>query len=1205
MSLNLYSLTLQKPTAITKAITGQFAGKHSQDVVVARGSYLELLRPDKITEKLVPVLSYNCFGILRSIAPFRIAGSSKDHIIVTSDSGRIAILDYNQEKNTFNQIHLETFGKSGIRRVIPGQYLTVDPKGRAAMIASVEKNKLVYVLNRDSAANVIISSPLEAHTSRTLVYDVVSIDMGYDNPMFAALEVDYTNAELDPTGLEEVQKKLTFYELDLGLNHVVRKWSDTVDRHSSLILQVPGSDGDTIGPSGVLVATSNYISYRNMNQPELRVPIPRRANISTDSPTTIVSAVMHKIRGAFFFLVQNELGDLFKITLNHDRKDVTDLRIKYFDTIPLAVSLNILKSGFLFASCEAGSHMFYQFIKLGDDDQELEHSSDSYVNGQMSQYPPVTFNAHPLDNLQPVDELQSLNALFSSQVLNLDPSKDTPQIYTISGQGARSAFRSLNHGLGIFEIVSAELPAVPIAVWTTKVKEDDEFDKYIVLAFANETLVLSIGENVEEVTDSGFLPSVSTIAVQQLGRDSLLQVHQAGLRHMLVDGTVNEWEPPTGTYVIAASTNNYQVAIALSSNSLVYFELDEEGQLNEYEEHQELSSRPTTLSIGDVPEGKIRSPFLAIGSEDATIRIFSLDLENTLETLSISALTASPSDVRIIYMVDNSLEPKLRSLYLNIGLSNGVYVKSKMDSITGQLSDTRKRFLGPHPVKLFKTYAQGQPCVLALCTASWLGFAAGLSFQMVPLAYNPLSHAAGFSSEECPEGIVGIQNNNIRIFSVNNLTETVQHQSAELKYTPRRMVRNSFSNHFYICEADNNTVPAETVIKREPQQEGEDGGEQKPVVSEQLDPVQFGYVRKQGSWASAVEVVDPLTLEVTHSEQLTDNEAAFCLTSCFFESHDKEVLVVATGKDTVVLPKRNSGGYLHVYDYSEDGRTLQLRHKTAITGNDPPSCMIEFQGRLLVAAGSRILLYEMGTKQLLRKVECKLDHVTSIISLHTQGPRVVVADIRQSLTYLVFKRATQTFIPFVDDAVARHTTAAAMIDYDTSIAGDRFGNIFVLRCPKAVSTAADEDEFGAYITNQQSYLGGAPNKLELLAHVFVQDIATSFCKAALAVGGREALIYSGLMGTIGALIPVPTKKDLEFFVKLEQLMRIHDPPLCGRHHLMYRGAYAPVKSVVDGDLCERFVGLESEKQAIIAGGLDRSVQEVCRKIEDIRLGSVF
>jgi splicing factor 3B subunit 3 len=49
----------------------------------------------------------------------------------------------------WRQVHQETFGKSGARRITPGEYLAVDPKGRACMIGAVEKQKLVYVLNRD------------------------------------------------------------------------------------------------------------------------------------------------------------------------------------------------------------------------------------------------------------------------------------------------------------------------------------------------------------------------------------------------------------------------------------------------------------------------------------------------------------------------------------------------------------------------------------------------------------------------------------------------------------------------------------------------------------------------------------------------------------------------------------------------------------------------------------------------------------------------------------------------------------------------------------------------------------------------------------------------------------------------------------------------------------------------------------------------
>ena len=56
---------------------------------------------------------------------------------------------------------------------------------------AVEKQKLVYILNRDAQARLTISSPLEAHKSNTLVYHLVGVDVGFENPMFACLEMDY------------------------------------------------------------------------------------------------------------------------------------------------------------------------------------------------------------------------------------------------------------------------------------------------------------------------------------------------------------------------------------------------------------------------------------------------------------------------------------------------------------------------------------------------------------------------------------------------------------------------------------------------------------------------------------------------------------------------------------------------------------------------------------------------------------------------------------------------------------------------------------------------------------------------------------------------------------------------------------------------------------------------------------------------------
>jgi len=89
------------------------------------------------------------------------------------------------------------------------------------MVGAMEKAKLVYILNRDAAANLTISSPLEAHKNAAIIHHIVGLDVGFENPMFAALEVDYTESDQDPTGeafnnAEKVRVSLHFYSsLDL------------------------------------------------------------------------------------------------------------------------------------------------------------------------------------------------------------------------------------------------------------------------------------------------------------------------------------------------------------------------------------------------------------------------------------------------------------------------------------------------------------------------------------------------------------------------------------------------------------------------------------------------------------------------------------------------------------------------------------------------------------------------------------------------------------------------------------------------------------------------------------------------------------------------------------------------------------------------------------------------------------------------------
>jgi splicing factor 3B subunit 3 len=66
-------------------------------------------------------------------------------------------------------------------------------------------------------------------------------------------------------------------------------------------------------------------------------------------------------------------------------------------------------------------------------------------------------------------------------------------------------------------------------------------------------------------------------------------------------------------------------------------------------------------------------------------------------------------------------------------------------------------------------------------------------------------------------------------------------------------------------------------------------------------------------------------------------------------------------------------------------------------------------------------------------------------------------------------------------------------------------------------------------------------------------------------------------------------------------MRTEYTTLCGRDHTAYRSFYYPVKSIIDGDLCEKFSNLDMAKQKSIAEELDRTPNEVSKVLLNLFL----
>lgn len=209
--------------------------------------------------------------------------------------------------------------------------------------------------------------------------------------------------------------------------------------------------------------------------------------------------------------------------------------------------------------------------------------------------------------------------------------------------------------------------------------------------------------------------------------------------------------------------------------------------------------------------------------------------------------------------------------------------------------------------------------------------------------------------------------------------------------------------------------------------------------------------------------------------------------------------------------------------------------------------------------------------------------------------------MEHSLHYIAYKALDNRLLVIADDTQPRWTSCSTMLDYNTVAAGDRFGNVFINRLNPDISAAVDADPTGAGILHEKPLLNGAPHKTSMLAHFHLGDLPTSIQKATLVAGAREVILYTALHGTIGMLVPLVSRDDVDFLSTLEQHIRTEQGSLVGRDHLSWRGYYVPVKGVVDGDLCETFHLLSTDRQRTIAAELDRTVGEVMKKLEQIRV----
>ncbi|SMN19439.1 similar to Saccharomyces cerevisiae YML049C RSE1 Protein involved in pre-mRNA splicing [Maudiozyma saulgeensis] len=1296
----LYNLTLRKQSNYTYSCSGSFTIPNSNQLCLATENSIEIydLSQGNLNYPIVNINKID--STITSIGTIpNNTKNSTNNILLLSDSGNVTVLQYDSISNSLKPISIEPLTRSSIRRTSPLSLSAIDPLGRCIFISSLEKFGYMYTINKDQ--DNFLSSPIEVIRPNSITLDIVACSSQlYDNPTFATLE-------FSPI------PNLIFYSLDLNLNHIIKRKSYPFNkREPNFLLALPDLSKfniietfDEFTNPFVLIGFTNHLIIKDLNGIyTIEIPLPHSNN--DNSSINIIAADIQIIKNkTFFILLQTNKGDLLKLQFhknlndnnnNNNKKEslsstptnILQVSISYFDTIPLVNSLHIFSNGYMFANSEFNDNWLFQFNSLGSEKFQLERS----------------FKRHEsLINLSLIDTLKTLNPLIDTSLL----SSSSTDILTRSTD---SSLRVLSSSINFINLTSSNLPPNPQNIWTLKYDTiKDNYHHLLVLGFENTTTFLQIeNDSIKDLKlpnkDTLLLKNDKTIHMNSMLSSTIIQVCNNRCIQISTKDNYKQklnWFPPAGITIVAADSTPTQLVLALSNNDIVYLEIHDNGTLIESTKRLSISTRIISLAMYYNPKKPLeRCKFLIVATDDKMINVVSLSHEtstsgdddeddNFLEIVSFQKLTDIANT--ILYTPG----------FIHAGLNNGVYTRSRImdmggkQASTGEITDVWNKYLGVKRVTLSvikrtalsltdsdeeeeeeeehedesETNDQEEaknsnsnsndekdeekehelsPCVLATSDSTWASYQHNNSFYMRPVSF--------------PKEIKSL-------FKISEITtETLKFNGCCAISTTGKLIIGQFKNFIFNdkwfnieeipLSLDNNENEQKDTESQEDDSESDSDDEESHV------DIQKYRNKCTLPFNSYVIFIDN---SIDNKEQcrisITDSDKRFLE---FVEEDGTRrnfQILPNTTCVTANLINFSKGNNSHLIISSQNNKLLtleilikkssfkiQLLHETDV--EDRINTICEFKNMLLVPVHAKLVSYALGKKQLLKKsISNTTPSTTRIVKLvNWENKRIAVADIHESVT--IYQLHENQFVPLVSDITKRHVTTIKFLDPYSVIGGDRFGNIWMLRIPEE----AQNDDTASILTNtKDKRLSGnlmeTPYKFQLLNHYYVNDIILNiFVITNIHLSGRDCIVYTGLQGTIGILVPIISKNEVVLLKKIEdniadlemnmtnfmnsnekdensaefstlnnediQLLKERKNKeqslegrysLVGRDHSTYRSYYTPVRNIIDGDLCETYQNLPILEQNVICKKIsdgNLTHEDVTKAINEIRISYI-
>lgn len=1152
--MNLYHKSLNTDTSIIKCLSGSFTKPKTAELLLIRSSSLEIMSIDEESFKLKTLLKEDTFSRIKSVDIFKFGANKIDYICLICDSGRITILEALVKLSMFKVLDSDVFSKTGSRINSPGEYISIEPKGRSVMISSIYSYKLVYnfILNPEEN-RLVLSSCKEYKSIKGVTFSMVSIENDYNNPLFACLETDFEE--------ENGSKFLNLYEMDLGLNCIVLKNRKKVSNDSYFM--TPYKKGVFLF-SQTQVEFLNLIETSNSNMMITSTIISIESMIFDYKKHIVTSSYSTKYDKKDLLIFHSENGKLYKINENPEK---TLFFMEKFGEVSPSLSFCIMKNGFLFSSSLSGYNEFYNI----DYDMNLIQMNEKFEN--------LNFIS---DFIYENDYLYILNTMSKHSSLKVMTTK------------------IISHKQGKIDISHINSSSPPEKIWSiNNYNQKGDITKEVsilIVGYTKFIRIFSLSETIEDISliyETGFDLNKETILVSSLIDNSYIQVMKHGFNHIIpvFFSSVQSEKPIPSSFkktfyelpllIKHVDSNPTQIILSSIETQVFYFEFDKISKSLK-KEIKKIDYEITSLSLSPYIQSKDRSKFLITGAKDSIIRIYSLDINQFFIKLSIQEQSTIPISIQII-LIDNSNGEGLlkEDIFYSVfvGLINGEVTKTEMDVFSGFLSNTRTvKLVEGNEVKenLIYLYKISDSIILSQVKSenkpenevNALFFYNKNEFNWKKVNFeggNRCFSRILNSNYQLSIGVLSLKKNEISVLNINyNQLVSEFHivNQANLDSTPRKIIFDNENNFLFV------------------------------LTSEEA---------YQSSWTSQVKAYHPVDLNEISSIRL-ENQACFSMIFMNLTKKNKNFLILGLINDYVMSPKHFSSCYIGVYSLNTSTLKFEETHTTQV--KDIPLAFHIFNDFLMTSIGNEVFLYEIGVKKLILKnvFSSFSSQITKIVSIKN---RIFLSSLNDSVYMMKYDQFENKFFLLVDDPIIKYPVSICLLDYNTLAVSDKHGNFNILRTPDDCNDETlFSDPKGIKILSSEGFLLGAKFKFTTQASFYIGEIVTCIRKINKS---NSPLLYSTSLGRIGIVFPIEDKSISDFLIHFTLFFQLDYPSISGRDIKAYESYYNPIKNISDGDFLGKYENYLMSDKKRIAKEMERTVEEIQSKFDEIndRIKLVF